>query len=545
MTAIAAGGDTSKAASDAQAAAILAQQQVAGALAAAQNAQTSATDAQTSADAAQSAAETAVSTVAAKEDRAALEQDVSDKIGSGGPLDTALNAVIVASLPFVDVRDYGAVGDGATDDTAAIQAAVDAATGVVWFPAGTYLVTAAITVTGSGLTLRGAGKSASILTTADDVEMFTVTGSFLSIENMRLATTLIGRTKYAVRFDNVNQGTLSSCYFDAVDGARIWGAYFTAGSMGLVDGCTLNHSCIRLETWDVKITRTWVWAMSCDFGIGIFNGAGNTTIQNVDVVPPLLSTATGLAGIYIDGASGKSLSTSIYDVYLDGNPDLATRMGIYLGDGTGSVIIKGLRATKLDAESIFINSAYNVLIEGYTGYGNNQSGTGAPEIRIKQTGAQAVEKIRISGAQFLQTAAVSGTAGPAVLIEDTVGGNTVVVEADVKQPAGGGGYSVPEISVPVSGGYPTQSVSGKGTLSIYSTVGSQAVAAGATNATINLGSPYPMAYRPRPSQITLEMEGTYLPVHSIQYTTDNQIFVAFATAAAAAGTIHWRADLTR
>ncbi len=38
-----------------------------------------------------------------------------------------------------NVRDFGAKGDGVTDDTAAIQAAINAATGMVWFPAGTYV----------------------------------------------------------------------------------------------------------------------------------------------------------------------------------------------------------------------------------------------------------------------------------------------------------------------------------------------------------------------------------------------------------------------
>jgi len=49
----------------------------------------------------------------------------------------------------VNVLDYGAVGDGTTDDTAAIQAAitsVSATGGTVYFPTGKYLVTAKITV---------------------------------------------------------------------------------------------------------------------------------------------------------------------------------------------------------------------------------------------------------------------------------------------------------------------------------------------------------------------------------------------------------------
>ena len=48
---------------------------------------------------------------------------------------------------------------------------------------------------------------------------------------------------------------------------------------------------------------------------------------------------------------------------------------------------------------------------------------------------------------------------------------------------------------------------------------------------------------PRPSQIVLATEGATLPQHRIQYTDDNTIHVAFATAIAAAATIHWRAIL--
>jgi len=47
---------------------------------------------------------------------------------------------------FLNVRDFGAVGDGTTDDTVAVQAAVTAAGvgGRVYFPTGTYLVSGTI-----------------------------------------------------------------------------------------------------------------------------------------------------------------------------------------------------------------------------------------------------------------------------------------------------------------------------------------------------------------------------------------------------------------
>lgn len=50
----------------------------------------------------------------------------------------------MATNDWFNVLDDGAVGDGVMDDTAAIQATIDAAYaaggGVVYFPSGTYIV---------------------------------------------------------------------------------------------------------------------------------------------------------------------------------------------------------------------------------------------------------------------------------------------------------------------------------------------------------------------------------------------------------------------
>lgn len=71
---------------------------------------------------------------------------------------------------FFNVKDtaYGAVGDGVADDAAAIQAAINAAAasaaggGMVFFPAGTYLVGTALTMP-TQTYLMGAGKRTTML----------------------------------------------------------------------------------------------------------------------------------------------------------------------------------------------------------------------------------------------------------------------------------------------------------------------------------------------------------------------------------------------
>ncbi|HEY1179928.1 MAG TPA: glycosyl hydrolase family 28-related protein [Phytomonospora sp.] len=74
--------------------------------------------------------------------------------------------IISASAPIFNVTDYNAKGDGTTDDRAAIQAAIDAASavggGIVFFPKGTYLLGATLNVP-SGILLRGQSRRTSTL----------------------------------------------------------------------------------------------------------------------------------------------------------------------------------------------------------------------------------------------------------------------------------------------------------------------------------------------------------------------------------------------
>src|SRR5262245_42389398 len=90
------------------------------------------------------------------------------------------------------VTAHGAVGDGVTGDTAAIQNAIDtcagAGGGIVYFPPGTYRISPAGTLGGrqyglllkGGVTLMGASTTSSTIRAADSSNMDVVTSDRLT-----------------------------------------------------------------------------------------------------------------------------------------------------------------------------------------------------------------------------------------------------------------------------------------------------------------------------------------------------------------------------
>ena len=74
----------------------------------------------------------------------------------------------------VSVKDFGAVGDGSTDDTTAIQAAVNAAAGAeLYFPAGHYKITSSITINNS-LSILGVRNQSVIMLATQNMDGFII-----------------------------------------------------------------------------------------------------------------------------------------------------------------------------------------------------------------------------------------------------------------------------------------------------------------------------------------------------------------------------------
>lgn len=100
------------------------------------------------------------------------------------------------ALPFFNVRDFGAVGNGVVDDTNAVQATINAASaagGIANFPAGTYLVSATITIGNSGVALVGAGQANELTNDAATTIKF---AGGVNADMFKAADTTVIRTLY-------------------------------------------------------------------------------------------------------------------------------------------------------------------------------------------------------------------------------------------------------------------------------------------------------------------------------------------------------------
>jgi hypothetical protein len=94
---------------------------------------------------------------------------------------------------MVSVKDFGAVGDGVTDDTAAIQAALASVLssqrrGTVFLPPGTYRTTSTITLNGVGVRLAGETAEKSSIIYADFIttEVIRVKDRYSGVSNIEI-----------------------------------------------------------------------------------------------------------------------------------------------------------------------------------------------------------------------------------------------------------------------------------------------------------------------------------------------------------------------
>lgn len=113
---------------------------------------------------------------------------------------------------FISVRDFGAVGDGITDDTLAFQQALTAHASV-YVPTGTYLISQTLVIK-QNQCLKGAGQSACLKANAA-ITLIEIVEGYSVIDNLRLEGGTIGLKLY---------GRDAPCVNNTISDVTIWQA---------------------------------------------------------------------------------------------------------------------------------------------------------------------------------------------------------------------------------------------------------------------------------------------------------------------------------
>ena len=278
----------------------------------------------------------------------------------------------------ISVKDYGVTGDGVTDDTAAIQATLDAAYSAgfsaVRFPAGTYKVTAdkadnnfyaALNVhSGQHLIFESATLHLSAnsydfyaVVNVHNVENVTLTGNLTIIGDRESHTGTTGESGHGIRIVNSKNVHVSD-----VDIRYTWGDGVCVGGNGTREEISENVTLERIRTY--KCSRNGLSIIEAD-GVTVrdceFSYTDRTNPQYGIDVEPNLGTATN---IYIENVKMLNNGVGSFSLYsakatMDGVLTLSNietdKKAIIYTSGTGGglfdVSIDGWRHTQKSGET--------------------------------------------------------------------------------------------------------------------------------------------------------------------------------------------------
>lgn len=248
-----------------------------------------------------------------------------------------------------NVRDFGAVGDGHTSDTAAIQAAIDAAAkaggGDVYIPAGTWTLTPAgkpadgALMLKSNVFIKGEGMGATVLKLADGTDQ-AVTGLIRSAS---------GEATHDFGVSNLTLDGNRDSTTGKVDG---WYNGFLPGQPGQ----------------DSNVTLSGVEIRDCSgYGFDPHERTANMLIENS------VSHGNGLDGFVADYLIDSTFRNNLaYDNDRHGfnvvttTHDLALLNNVSHDNGGGGIVVQ--------RGSENIPSPYHISIEGGEVYGNAAEG---------------------------------------------------------------------------------------------------------------------------------------------------------------------------
>jgi hypothetical protein len=288
-----------------------------------------------------------------------------------------------------NVQGYGAKGDGVSDDTAAVQAAINAANtaggGIVFFPPGTYLC-GRLTMY-SKIILMGTGKALSIIkmksgTNAD----FLTTSSSLSNFGFRDLTFDGNNANNTSGAGLVLSGTDISVFNCEIANFPAYGIYGVSGNRLYIKNCYIhNNKNVGVLIGVAGNTFSEIDIEGCNItsndSHGILIGNGSTAIatrvtidSNIVTLNGANTAGAGGGGIWVwTGGSNVAITNNV--VYSNNGDNIAVAGGTNVNiTGNQSSYAAGVPADLVNSGIAISAGASHIVIDGNECFNNTAAG---------------------------------------------------------------------------------------------------------------------------------------------------------------------------